>query len=143
MQIREYGSFNKEEIFRLYAGVGWINYTNNPNMLEQAYQNSLLILGAFEDNELIGIIRVVGDGASVVFIQDILVLPEYQRQGIGTKLLRKVMEQYASVYQMQLMTDNTHKTIAFYESLGFSKADDLGCCAFMKMMPGTKSLRKN
>lgn len=135
MQIKEYGSFNKEEIRRLYTGVGWTNYTDNPDMLERAYQKSLFTLGAFEDNELIGIIRVVGDGASVVFIQDILVLPEYQRKGIGTQLLHTVMEQFSSVYQMQLMTDNTPKTTAFYESLGFSRADELGCCAFMKMMP--------
>lgn len=109
MQIKEYGSFDKEEILHLYASVGWTNYTDNPDMLEQACKNSLLILGAFEDNKLIGVIRVVGDGASVVYIQDILVLPEYQRQGIGTQLLRTVMKLFSSVYQMVLMTDNTQK----------------------------------
>lgn len=133
MQIKEYGSFDKEEILHLYTSVGWTNYTDHPEMLEQAYKNSLLILGAFDDNKLLGVIRVVGDGASVVFIQDILVLPEYQRQGIGTQLLRTVMTQFSSVYQMELMTDNTPKTMAFYKSLGFSKADELGCCAFVKM----------
>ncbi len=69
----------------------------------------------------------------MVFIQDILVFPEYQRQGIGTRLLREVMDRYPDVYQMELMTDNTPKTVSFYRSLGFFKADDMGCCAFMRV----------
>lgn len=133
MEIREYTSFNREEILTLYASVGWTNYTNNPAMLEQAYQNALLIMGAYDGDKLTGVIRAVGDGASIVFVQDIVVLPAYQRKGIGTKLLRAVMERYASVYQLALMTDNTDKTISFYKSLGFLKADAFGCCAFMKM----------
>ena len=75
----------------------------------------------------------MGDGFSIVIVQDILVFPEYQRKGIGTQLLRKVMEQFSEVYQMELMTDNTPKTISFYQSVGFVKADDMGCCSFMKM----------
>ncbi|XCP85159.1 GNAT family N-acetyltransferase [Roseburia hominis] len=133
MELREYTVFNKEEILPLYISAGWTNYANNPDRLEKAYQNSLLKIGAFDDGHLIGIIRVVGDGESIIFIQDILVLPEYQRNGVGTRLLRAVMERYPSVYQMELMTDNTEKTVAFYKSLGFRKADELGCCAFMRM----------
>ena len=66
--------YNEEEILSLYKSVGWINYTDNPKMLEDAYANSLRILGAYENEKLLGIIRVVGDGHSVVFIQDILVI---------------------------------------------------------------------
>ncbi len=102
-------------------------------MLKKAFENSLLSLGAYDNDKLVGVIRIVGDGASVVLIQDILVFPEYQRRGIGTQLLREVMDRYSSVYQMELMTDNTPKTVSFYQSVGFVKADDMGCCAFMRM----------
>ena len=37
-------------------------------------------------------VRVVGDGASVILIQDLLVHPEYQRKGIGDQLMRAVLE---------------------------------------------------
>ena len=43
------------------------------------------------------------------------------------------MDRYPDVYQMELMTDNTPKTVSFYRSLGFFKADDMGCCAFMRV----------
>lgn len=133
MKIQEYHNFEEKEIRNLYVSVGWKNYTDRPNMLLMAYKNSPCILGAYEEDKLIGIIRVVGDGASIVFIQDILVLPKYQHQGIGTALVKEIMNRYRSVYQIQLMTDNTEKTIAFYKSLGFFTADDVACCAFLKM----------
>lgn len=128
--IKEYGTYNEQEILNLYKSVGWTNYTNNPKMLENAYVNSLRILGAYEDEKLIGIIRVVGDGHSVVFIQDLLVFPEYQRQGVGTALLKQILLEYKHVYQKHLLTENTEKTIQFYKSLGFTMDTDMECRAF-------------
>lgn len=79
------------------------------------------------------IIRVVGDGYSIVHIQDILILPEYQRSGIGTALIKRILEMYKDVYQKSLLTDNTEKTVQFYKSLGFEMDTDIECRAFMKM----------
>lgn len=133
MIVRELTTIKLDLLLDLYNSVGWTNYTRAPEMLLKAYENSLLTLGAYDDNKLVGIIRTVGDGFSVVFIQDILVSPEYQRKGIGTQLLHEIMNRFPDVYQMELMTDNTAKTVSFYQSVGFVKADDMGCCAFMKM----------
>lgn len=133
MTIRELTTFDLGVLLDLYNSVGWTNYTRAPEMLRKAYENSLLTLGAYDGDQLAGIIRTVGDGYSVVFIQDILVFPEYQRKGIGTQLLREIMGRFPDVYQMELMTDNTAKTVSFYRSAGFVRADDMGCCAFMKM----------
>lgn len=133
MEIREYTGFCRDEILALYESVGWTNYVERPDMLERAYENSLIILGAYADERLVGIIRAVGDGASVVFIQDVIVAPEYQRRGIGTAMMKRVMERFAGVYQLELMTDDTPKTAAFYKSLGFASADEMGCRAFIKM----------
>ena len=132
MEIREYAVFNREEIRRLYAAVGWTAYTENMAALEQGYRHSLLVLAAYENNDLLGIIRVVGDGFTVVFIQDILVFPEKQRQGVGAALLRAVLDRYAGVRQIELTTDSTPRTIAFYKSMGFSEFAEIGCCGFMK-----------
>ena len=101
-------------------------------MLQEAYLHSLKIYAAYVENKLAGIIRVVGDGSSVVFVQDLLIYPQYQRQGIGTALLKKIMEEYRDVYQLHLLTENTEKTIAFYKSLGFVMDTDIECRAFSK-----------
>lgn len=131
--IKEYKNYNSEEILNLYNSVGWCSYTDRPKMLEHAFEHSLKILGAHDGRKLVGIIRAVGDGYSVLFIQDILVLPEYQRNGIGTKLLNSMLMQYPEVYQTQLVTDNTEKTVAFYKSCGFLPYSEACCEGFIKI----------
>lgn len=132
MEIREYSVFKDNEITRLYSSVGWTAYTDNLAALRAGFSNSLLVLGAYEQNELLGIIRVVGDGATIIFIQDILVFPEHQRKGVGSALLKAVLDRYSDVRQIELATDNTPNTVAFYKSMGFSEYSELGCCGFMK-----------
>lgn len=132
MEIKEYTKYNSEEIFTLYQTVGWTAYTDDMQSLEMGYKNSLLTLAAYEDDELLGIIRTVGDGHTIVFVQDILVFPKHQRKGVGTALLRAVLERFEHVRQIELATDNTPKTVAFYKSLGFSELSEIGCCGFMR-----------
>ena len=132
MEIREYTNYSAEEICRLYSEVGWTAYTKNMQALEQGYRNSLLVLAAYENDDLLGIIRVVGDGFTVVFVQDLLVFPEKQRQGVGTALLKAVLDRYHDVRQIQLTTDQNPRTIAFYKSMGFTELSELGCCGYMK-----------
>lgn len=73
--IREYTTYDEQEIVSLYERVGWRAYTKEPECLKQAFSRSLKIYGAYQEKKLAGLIRVVGDGVSVVFIQDLLVDP--------------------------------------------------------------------
>lgn len=130
--IKEYTEYNENEILGLYQSVGWTNYTSHPEMIKNAYEHSLKIYAAYVNDRLVGVIRVVGDGFSVVFIQDLLVYPEYQRKGIGRALLEKVLQEYKDVYQKHLLTENTEKTIRFYKSLGLVMDTDIDCRAFSK-----------
>ena len=121
-----------EEILPLYEAVGWSNYTSNPTMLQNALEHSLFLISARdEDGKLVGFLRAVGDGYSILYIQDIIVLPEYQRQGIGTQLLRQTLKYFNEVYQIILTTDSELKTIAFYEDNGFTALSKYGCTSFM------------
>lgn len=133
MEIREYKTYDEMEIWGLYASVGWTAYTEQPETLRRGFEASLLALAAYEDGALAGLIRVVGDGQTIVFVQDILVHPSCQRRGIGTALLKEVLKRYSHVRQIELTTDDTPKTRAFYESAGFRTMSSLSCCGFMKM----------
>ena len=132
MEIRAYEKYDEEEILRLYKAVGWTAYTENPSVLQKGFGNSLLTLAAYEGDELTGLLRAVGDGATIVFIQDLLVLPDRQRQGIGTALMKAVLDRFPRVRQVELTADETPEAAAFYRSLGFSEMSELGCCGFMK-----------
>ncbi len=132
MEIIEYQTYREEEILPLYASVGWTAYTDAPDALRRGFAGSLLTLAAYEGKTLAGLVRAVGDGATVVLVQDLLVFPQYQRRGIGTALMRAVMERFADVRQLQLMTDDTEKTLAFYRSLGLRELSDFGGRGFMR-----------
>jgi len=132
-EIRVYTAYHEPEILSLYKSVGWSAYTANPDILRRGFLNSLLVLGAYDGEQLVGIIRCVGDGETIVFVQDLLVLPEYQRTGIGTKLLQAVLGRYAHVRQIELTADQTPETEAFYHSNGFGEMADFGCRSFMRL----------
>ena len=133
MIICEYKQYIEQEILHLYASVGWTAYTDHPELLRKGFENSMLTLAAYEDEQLLGIIRTVGDGHTIVFVQDILVFPEHQRKGVGSALLQAILDRYSHVRQIELATDNTPKTIAFYKSMGFRELSEIGCCGFMKV----------
>ena len=107
------------DLLALYSSVGWTNYTNNPPMLEEAVKASLWQLAVYDEEELVAYIRLVGDGHSVLLVQDLLVRPDHQRQGIGKKLLEEAFETFPHVYQRLLVTERSEKNLSFYQSLGF------------------------
>lgn len=129
IKIEPYKKYEETEVLALYQAVGWSNYFTKPAMLRQAFAHSLYTLAAYANEQLVGLIRIVGDGHSIIYIQDILVHPDFQRQGIGRQLFQQTLANYAHVYQTVLMTDDTEKTRAFYQSLGFQDLGEMkGLC---------------
>lgn len=121
---------NQTQVETLYASVGWSAYTAEPKKLMKSLAQSLTVFSAWHDEELVGLIRVVGDGLTIIYIQDILVKPTYQRQGIGRELMTKVLETYPDVRQKVLMTEEAPDVRAFYESFGFHSCDQGQAVAF-------------
>ena len=108
--IKEYISLQLSELVVLYELEGWGNYTKNIDLLIKAYANSLCIITAYHNQQLVGICRCVGDGYFVVFIQDIIVKEEFRRNGIGKKLVEYVFEKYKKVRQKILLRFTKHRT---------------------------------
>jgi len=133
IQYFENKTLNQTEVLYLYNNVNWKAYTKQPKVLMQAIQQSLYVLSAWDDNKLVGLIRVIGDGCTIIYIQDILVLNDYQRKGIGKNLMDKVLVKFEHVRQKVLITDKEEKTKMFYESLGFKSVDSDDIVAFIKM----------
>ena len=127
ISVRKQDVVKLEDVLHLYQAVGWTNYTNQPQMLEQALSHSLVIYVALDGDAVVGLIRLVGDGFSSVLVQDLIVLPSYQRQGIGSALMKEALEDYKDAYQVQLVTEQTEKNVGFYRSLGFEALSTYDC----------------
>lgn len=129
--IRPYTAYVQHEILPLYESVGWKAYTRNPEALRRAFEKSLHTLAAYKGDQPVGILRTVGDGETVLFIQDLLVHPDHRRKGIATALIQSVLETFSHVRQIQLTADDTPEMLAFYESVGFRPHSAFGCIGFM------------
>lgn len=121
----------KEALKELYDSVQWNIYTKDLDRLRQAHKNSLKIISAWNGKELVGIIRAIGDGVTILYIQDLLIKPKFQRQKIGASLLKMMLDSYPDIRQKILLTDNNPSLISFYEDQGFKKAVDRNCLCFV------------
>ena len=127
IKITKETSVSLDDVLHLYQAVGWTNYTNQPQMLAQALTHSLAIYLARDGEKIVGLVRLIGDDFSLVFVQDLIVLPSYQRQGIGSALMKQALADYKDVYQVQLATEQTEKNLGFYLSLGFETLSTYDC----------------
>lgn len=120
-----YKEFGKEllgKVKEIYQEEGWRSYLSDDEKLARAFQNSLYIWGAFEEDDLIGFVRCVGDGEHILLVQDLIVDKKHRKQGIGTELLKHVWEKYADVRMFQVITDLYDEADnRFYQSFGMRK----------------------
>lgn len=126
-------NINIEQLERLYNDVQWYAYTQDLEVLQQAIEHSLHVISAWKGEELVGIIRIVGDGLTIIYIQDILVLNTYQNQGIATQLMQQVLEKYNNVRQKVLLTEEAPDVRHFYEKNGFESCDKGSLVAFANL----------
>jgi GNAT superfamily N-acetyltransferase len=112
------------EALELYGAVGWGAYTEAPEILERALRGSSSVATARREGRLLGLARVVSDGAVIAYLQDVLVHPEAQGEGIGRRLVEEVFAPFDTVRQQVLLTDAEPGQRAFYEALGFVEAHD-------------------
>ncbi len=117
----------------LYDDAGWGAYTHDSVNLSKAIKNSYFVLTAWDDDDLIGLIRIVGDGVTVIYIQDILVKKKYKRRKIGTKLLTKTLDHFKNIRQTVLLTDNKEETVGFYGAMGFEDCKKMGLISFVRI----------
>ena len=88
-----------EELVELYDAVGWSTYTRAPERLVPMLDGSRYLYVARENTtegaeRLIGLVRAVGDGQTIAYIQDLLVHPQAQRHGIGSALLGRIVADF-------------------------------------------------
>lgn len=123
---------DKEQVLALYNDAGWTSYTDEPDLLMKAIKNSLKVWTLWEGEKLIGLARIVGDGATICYLQDILILEAYQGCGLGSGLLKEILKANENIRQFALLTEDSEKTKGFYKKLGLSEASDYSCLAFMR-----------
>ena len=119
LRLERVNSVARDALIALYDAVGWTTYTRDAERLVRAIAESSHVVVAWQGERLVGLARCVSDGVTIVYIQDILVHPDCQRQGLGRRLVQDCLDRYEDVRQKVLLTDDRPSQLAFYASLGF------------------------
>ena len=117
---------NVEEFNLLYNLVGWGAY--DEQISQKALDNTFYSISVYDEEKIIGYGRLIGDTICFIYIQDIMVKPEYQSQKIGTlimnKLLEKINELKKDNQSLRVYLGASKGTEKFYEKFGFIRRID-------------------
>ena len=114
----------------LTNSVGW--GTRKNSIVEEALKNTLYSLCIYDDNKLIGYGRIIGDKTIFLYIQDVMVIPEYQNKHIGTGIMEILLSQineYKKINpDIRTYLGASKGKEPFYEKFGFISRpnEDLG-----------------
>ncbi len=118
-----------EQLHRLFKLAGWAEGPETEDMVKNfnmPFINSTLVISAWCNERLIGVVRVLSDKIIRSIIYDLVVDPEYQNRGIGKELVRRCIDHFPS---SEWLVETTEKISSYYLKIGFKKNND----AFMSI----------
>lgn len=99
--------------------VGWLN-APSPQKHLQILKGSYKVWLAVDKDKVVGFITAISDGVLTAFIPLLEVSPDYQGQGIGQELTRRMLESLSDLYSIDLLCDVELQ--AYYAKLGMHPA---------------------
>lgn len=112
-----------QEFVYLTEVVGW----GSPNIkqIEIALKNTIYSISVEMNGKIIGMGRIIGDGARIFYIQDVVIHPDYQRIGIGTQIMEKLLNYIENLpfssHNIMVGLMSAKGKEGFYERFGFRK----------------------
>ena len=124
-----------EEHRRLAEAVGW-THAFDWNAMPASLTASVCGVTVERDGETVSMGRVVGDGVFYFYVQDVVVLPELQGQGIGDEVLRRLVARVDQIAAPKAFIGlfAAGESTAFYERHGF--AVHQGMTGMFRVVPG-------
>lgn len=92
-----------------------------PEQYRLSFENSAVVVIAYDDAKIIGTVRVLSDGVCNAYVVDVWTYTPYRKQGIATTMMQRALDQLQGQH-VYLFTDDA---VVFYEKLGF-EAQDVG-----------------
>lgn len=106
-------------LIRLYKIAGWWKLSDKASDVPKVVSNSFCFLIAIKDGEIIGTARVISDGVTDAYIQDVVVDPRFRKLGIGKEIVKRLVSfcLERKVYWIALIAEPG--TADFYQPIGF------------------------
>lgn len=121
IEIKLIQSWNEEQIVELYRAGGWWRDCMDPSRINDLIQGSFLFAVAVDraSGRAVGMGRVISDGISDGYIQDLVVLADWQKMGVGRMIIEKLIEECRArnIAWLGLIAEPGKED--FYNSIGF------------------------
>ena len=113
--------FSVSDLQELFQSVGWLS-AKYPDRLKRALEHCETVFTAWDRDKLVGLVNAIDDDELTAYVHYLCVNPEYQGQGIGKELLRRIKEKYKSFLYIILIAEN-EPLIEYYRQNGFEYID--------------------
>jgi spermidine synthase len=124
ISIRIIKAADASAIVELYKDAGWWRQRYSTDFIPELVSNSFCFAGAYDGERMVGMGRAVSEGVSDAYIQDVVVLKAYRKQGIGGKIIQALID-YLSAHDVDWIgLIGEPGTKSFYEELGFQEMRD-------------------
>jgi N-acetylglutamate synthase-like GNAT family acetyltransferase len=115
----------KMQYYALFNTTGWNdNYKLTADELFTTLEKSWLVIGAYENDNLLGSCRIMSDGVYDAIILDLIVHPSYQKKGIGALLMHTVLDKISQTPIREINLFCAQGKAGFYKKFGFKIRDN-------------------
>lgn len=116
-----------EQLYHLFSSAGWTGSESSPDPDTLKYfglpfMNSTLVVSAWENDRLVGTVRVLSDKIIRSVIYDLVVDPEYRNMGIGKELVKRCISHFPN---SEWLVQTEKHISAYYEKIGFKTYSDI------------------
>ncbi|MEO6287228.1 MAG: GNAT family N-acetyltransferase [Dyadobacter sp.] len=109
------------QVIELYNASGLPRPTHDEKRIQQMYENSNLVVTAWDGEQLVGVSRCITDWVWSCYLADLAVSPDYKKSGIGKRLIELTKEKVGKQTMVLLLSVPT--AMEYYPKVGFSKED--------------------
>ncbi|MEJ4087210.1 GNAT family N-acetyltransferase [Galbibacter orientalis] len=110
-----------DQVIELYDNAGLPRPTNDKERMQQMFENSNLIVTAWDNELLVGVSRSITDWVWACYLSDLAVRNDYKKEGIGRKLIRLTKEKVSDQSMVLLLSVPT--AMEYYPRIGFKKQE--------------------
>ena len=125
-----------DEFIKLYNSVGWC--APDSEQVKLALEHSLCTFSLYNDGQLVGMVRLIGDRAMSYYVKDFVILPQEQGHGFGRMLMERIKnyiyQQLPSGWAAALELMSADGKEGFYQKFGFKSRPYENCGAGMFQM---------
>ena len=111
-----------DAIIELYESAGLNRPTKNKGRIGKMYEHSNLVISAWDGDILVGIARSLSDFCHCCYLSDLAVRKEYQKEGIGKKLIYLTKEKIGDESMLLLLSAPT--AMEYYPKVGLEKVQN-------------------